>query len=82
MNLGKMKRIGKYKFYIKARLDRETEEQDIYVKTKGDYFEALMFAIEAIAASCMDNLKMDKKEFLKIVGKAYDFVKGQAKNGE
>lgn len=77
-----MNRKATYKFYIKVKFDRETEEQDVYVKTKGDYFEALMFAIEAVAASCMDNLKMDKKEFLKTVGKAYDFVKGQSKDGE
>lgn len=77
-----MNRRATYKFYVKTKLDRENDEHDIYIKTKGDYFEALMFAIEAVAASCMDNLKMDKKEFLKTVGKAYDFVKGQVEDGE
>ena len=82
MNLEKMKRIGKYKFYIKARLDRETDEHDLYVKTKGDYFEALMFAVEAVTASCMDNLKMNKKGFLQLMGSVYDSIKEEIKNGK
>ena len=77
-----MKRRETYKFYIKTKFDRETEEQDISVKVKGDYFEALMFATEAVVGGLMQDLGMNKKQLLETMSKAYDFMKGQFKNGK
>lgn len=77
-----MNRKATYKFYVKTKLDRENDAHDIYVRTKGDYFEALMFAVEAVTASCMDNLKMNKKGFLQLMGSVYDSIKEETKDGE
>ena len=43
-----MKRKETYKYYIKAKLDKETDGYTLDLKVKGDYFKSLMFAIETI----------------------------------
>lgn len=75
-----MSRKETYKYYIKAKLDRETDEYTLDVKVKGDYFESLMFAVEVITRSCIEDLKLDKKNFLKHMGIAYDIIKEDDNN--
>lgn len=76
-----MSRKETFKYYVKAKLDRETDEYTLDLKVKGDYFESLMFAVETITRNCIEDLKLDKKDFLKHMGKTYDIIKEDLNNG-
>ena len=69
-----------YKFYVKSKLDRETDEYKTKVKVKGDYFEALMFALEEVVTSLIYDCKLNKKDFLKHMGNTYDIIKEENEN--
>ena len=78
-----MKRIETYKFYVKSKLDRETDEYKTKVKVKGDYFEALMFALEEVVIALIKDVGMNKKAFLEAMGQTYDIIKeGEKENGK
>lgn len=70
-----MNRKETYKYYIKAKLDREKDVYNTTVKVKGDYYEALMFAVEEVVTALIKDIGMNKKEFLTALGKTYDVIK-------
>ena len=70
-----MSKYEKFEYNVKTKLNKETDEYAIGLQVKGDYFENLMFAIEAITTSCVNELRMTKKEFVDSMKKAYDVVK-------
>lgn len=77
-----MKRKETYKYYIKTKLDRENDLYNTMVKVKGDYYEALMFAVEEVVTALIEDVGMNKKDFLKSMEKTYDIVKeGGKENG-
>lgn len=69
-----------YKYYVKAKLDKETDEYTLDLKVKGDYFESLMFAIETITRSCIEDLDLSKKDFIERMKNTYDIIKEDLKN--
>lgn len=75
-----MNRRETYKYYVKAKLDKETDEYTLGVKIKGDPYESLIFAIEAVTRNLMVEGKITKKDFLKHIGKTYDIIKEDMKN--
>lgn len=75
-----MSRKETYKFYVKSKLDRETDEYKTKVKVKGDYFEALIFALEEVVKNLIYDCKLNKKDFLKSMGKTYDIIKEENEN--
>lgn len=75
-----MSRKETYKYYIKAKLDRETDEYTIDLKVKGDYFESLMFAVEVITRSCIEDLGLNKKDFIEHMKNTYDIIKEDLDN--
>lgn len=77
-----MSRKETYKYYVKAKLDRETDEYTLNLKVKGDYFESLVFAIETVARCCIKDLKLNKKDFVEHMKNTYDIVKEDLKNGK
>ena len=78
-----MKRIETYKYYVKTKLDLENDSYQTKVKVKGDYFEALMFALEEVVIALIKDVGMNKKDFLKSMGKTYDIIKkGEKENGK
>ena len=70
-----MSKYENYKYNINAKLNKKTDEYVIGLQVKGDYFESLMFAIEAITTSCVNDLQMTKKEFVDSMKKTYEMVK-------
>lgn len=77
-----MNRKETYKYYIKSKLDRENDVYNTTVKVKGDYYEALMFAVEEVVTALIEDVGMSKKEFLTALGATYDVVKkGDEENG-
>lgn len=77
-----MRRKETYKFFIKTILDRENETYQSFVKVRGDYFESLMFAVEAVAESLICELGMSKKDFLKAMENLYDIKKKEIEESE
>lgn len=75
-----MSRKETYKYYVKARLDKETDEYTLNLKVKGDYFESLMFAIETITRSCIEDLDLSKKDFIERMKNTYDIIKEDLSN--
>lgn len=69
-----------YKYYVKAKLDKETDEYTLDLKVKGDYFESLMFAIETITRSCIEDLDLSKKDFIERMKNTYDIIKEDLNN--
>lgn len=77
-----MNRKETYKYYVKTKLDRENDTYTTKVKIKGDYCEALMFAVEEIVTALIEDVGMNKKDFLKSMEKTYYIVKeGGKENG-
>lgn len=75
-----MSRKETYKYYVKARLDKETDEYTLDLKVKGDYFESLMFAIETITRCCIKDLDLNKKDFIERMKNTYDIIKEDLSN--
>ena len=74
-----MNRKETYKYYVKTKLDRENDTYTTKVKIKGDYCEALMFALDEVVKALVLDLKIEKKEFIKMFTNAYDKTKESEK---
>ena len=76
-----MSKKATFKYNVKAVLNRETDEYTINVKTKGDYFEALMFGLESVARTLIAAGDLSKEKFLEKMGNTYDYIKEDLNNG-